>query len=169
MGQTPYPSAQDRHRITRLVVRKSDPFVANSKQAKSTGDGKSVAAAAAKVGTPDVLSAKFRHAEHKSLVEPSIFLKLARIIRRRHLPSFPPTLVFSPLMGEWGRRSWRAGYALALGSARSLPEIRPQKRTPSSRKNPKQSDVLGLRVASTEGFSPAGFFGVNWPRFRALV
>jgi hypothetical protein len=51
MGQTPYPSAQDRHRMTRLVVRKSDPFVANSKQAKSTGDGKSVAAAAAKDGT----------------------------------------------------------------------------------------------------------------------
>ena len=43
--------------MTRLVVRKSDPFVANSNQAKSTGDGKNVAAAAAKVGTPDVLSA----------------------------------------------------------------------------------------------------------------
>ena len=55
--QTPYLSVQDRHRMTRLVVRKSDPFVANSNQAKSTGDGNSVAAAAAKVGTPDVLSA----------------------------------------------------------------------------------------------------------------
>jgi hypothetical protein len=37
--------------MTRLVVRKSGPFVANSDQAKSTGDGKSVAAAAAKVST----------------------------------------------------------------------------------------------------------------------
>jgi hypothetical protein len=61
--------------MTRLVVRKSDPFVANSNQAKSTGDGKSVAAAAAKVGTgtPDVLSANVRHAENNSLIEPSSF------------------------------------------------------------------------------------------------
>jgi hypothetical protein len=41
----------------RLVLRKSGPLVSNSNQAKSTGDGKSVAAAAAKVGTSDVLSA----------------------------------------------------------------------------------------------------------------
>jgi hypothetical protein len=37
--------------MTQLVVRKSDPFVANSNQAKSTDDGKNAAAATAKVGT----------------------------------------------------------------------------------------------------------------------
>ena len=57
--QTPYLSAQDRHRMTRLVVRKKRPIRRNSNQAKSTGDGKSVAAAAAKVGTATPSNLRF--------------------------------------------------------------------------------------------------------------
>jgi hypothetical protein len=73
--QTLYLPAQPRHRLTGSWYAKSDPFVAipNSNQAKSTGDGKNVAAASAKVGTPDVLSANLRHAENNSLIEPSSF------------------------------------------------------------------------------------------------